>query len=91
MEDNDAAQTAQKHLNTERTPRTTTLVDMGEKKCWQVTFAGDGEDPVIVTLDDQTSEVLQVFEPLKMAPPGLRDIITGDPDKLRLDGKGGPS
>ena len=84
MTEDEAKKLASQHINTTRSPHLAQALEHGDKKIWNVSFAGDGEEPIIVSIDDSTSEVLKVFEPMKMmaaAPEEVRGIITSDPDK----------
>lgn len=83
MTEQEATALAKKHISTERTPRQTQMREHDSRKLWQVSFAGDGEPPVVVTIDADKGEVLQVFEPMKIAPTkGIMDIITTAPEKF---------
>lgn len=83
MNENRAKEVAREHLGTEREPRLAASTEIGGRTCWQVSFMGDEQEPVIVTIDDQSEKVLQVFEPLKVAPVEMRDLITGDTEKFK--------
>lgn len=77
MTEQEATRLAQEHLKTDRQPRQASLREHGERQLWQVSFAGDGQPPQLVTIDAKEGKVLQVFEPLKIQPTApIMDIIT---------------
>ncbi len=82
MDENQARGLAKEHLKTEREAHSAVCAELGGQKCWQISFMGDGSEPVIVTINDESQQVLQVFEPLKVAPMEMRDLITGDTEKI---------
>ncbi|MCA9793108.1 MAG: hypothetical protein KC910_14970 [Candidatus Eremiobacteraeota bacterium] len=77
MTEQEAIKLARQHLQTEREPRQASLREHGDRRLWQVSFAGDGQPPQVVTIDANEGKVLQVFEPLKIQPTApIMDIIT---------------
>jgi hypothetical protein len=88
MTKEEASALACQHLGTERVPHQVEQAAYPERKIWNVSFAGDGEPPVIVSVDGEKREVIQVFEPLKMmgGPMGqVRDIITEIPEGFKTE------